>query len=135
MNHSGSKILIPFSKSVALSSIVRLLLALTFDFCHSISIAPHYASAITCTIVFCCTFTCTSVDSCCFVITMLYALVSFYIICASTNCCSTTSSSSNSSMNIKSTGVVLGHVCSFAHQCHLFLHKNSIANVPIVSIF
>jgi hypothetical protein len=64
----------------------------------------------------------------------LSSLVSFCIIHASTKCCSIASISSDSSMNIGSIDVTHGHVCSLTHQRLLLLCKNSIANVPIVSM-
>jgi hypothetical protein len=64
----------------------------------------------------------------------LSSLVSFCIIHASTKCCSIASISSDSSMNIGSIDVTHGHVCSLTHQHLLLLCKNSIANVPIVSM-
>ncbi len=125
MNHSGFGILIPFSRSVALSSIACLLLATTFDSCHSISITLHCAFAITCTFVSCCTSTCTFMDNCCSTATMFSSLASFY---TSTKCYSIASSSSDSSMNIESIDVlvlsILLHtnvVCLCAKtQLHMF---------------
>jgi uncharacterized membrane protein len=123
MNHSKCGILVPFSKSVALSNIVHLLIATTFDF-HC-SIALCCASTITCTFVSCYTSTCTFVDNYCSATITFSFRASFYIVYASTNCCSTTSSFSNSSMNIGSTNVTLGPICFFAHQHRLLMCKNS----------
>jgi hypothetical protein len=66
--------------------------------------------------------------------TMFSSHVSFYIIYASTKCCSTTSSSYDSSMNTWSIDVTPCLICFLAHQCLLLLRKNSIPNVPDVSI-
>jgi hypothetical protein len=73
--------------------------------------------------------TCTSMDSCIFASTMFSSLASFC-----TTYASTTSSSSNSSMNTRSIDVAPCHVRSLACQCYLFLCKNSIADVLVVSI-
>ncbi len=62
MNRLGSRILIPFSKSVALSKIAHLLFATTFNSHLSISIAFCCAFAIAFIFVDCCTSTYTSVD-------------------------------------------------------------------------
>jgi hypothetical protein len=61
--------------------------------------------------------------------------VSFCTICASTKLCSLASSSSDFSMHIKSIDVAHGHVYSLACQRCLFLRKNSIVDVPFVSMF
>jgi len=131
MNRSRSKILIFFSKSVALSRITRLL----FDFAshYSISIALRCASTIIYTFVACYTFNYTFVDNYSFFATTFSSLVSFCIVYASTKCCSSSSSSSNSSMHTESINVAPSHICSLTHQHCLLLHKNSIANVLIIS--
>ncbi len=109
-----SRILIPFSKNVALSRIVHFLFATTFDSCLSISIALCCAFAITYTFVVCYTSTCIFVDVCTSTSTMFSSLASFCITYASTKCSSTTLSSLDSSMNIKSTNVTIGPFDSFA---------------------
>jgi len=134
MNRSGFGILIPFSRSVVLSRIMRLVFVIAFASRCYISIAFHYAFAIICTSMACYTFNCTSVDSCSSFAKMFSSLVSLCTICASTKCCSSTLSSSYSSMHIKFTDVALDHVYFLAHQHHLLLHKNSTTNVPIVSM-
>jgi len=115
MNCSRFGILIPFSKSVALSMIAHLLFITTSNSRLSISIALCYAFAIASTFVDCCISTST----------MLSSLASVFVIYASTKCYSTTSSSSNSSMNIRSTNVIPSHVYSLARQPLLLLRKNS----------
>ncbi len=131
MNHSRSRILIPFSRSVVLSKIVRFLFAITSTSHCSISITLHCASAILCTFVACCTFNYTFVDSCSSFTTTFSSLVSFCIICASTKCCSLASSSSDSSMH---TNVALGPIYFLACQRCLLLCKNSTIDVLIISV-
>jgi hypothetical protein len=80
----------------------------------------------------CYIFNCTFVDRHSSCATMFSSLASFCIIYASTKYWSLTSSSSDSSVHTGSTNVTPGHVCSLAHQRHLLLLKNSIANVPII---
>jgi hypothetical protein len=134
MNHSRSKILVPFSISVALSKIAHLLFATAFDSHLLISIALHCAFAITCTFVDYCTSTCTFIDSCTSTSMTFSSFVSFYVVCSYTKCCSIASSSFDSSMNIGSIDVILGHVCFLTHQLLLLLCKNSTTNVPILYI-
>ncbi len=55
----GSRILIPFSRSVVVSKITCLFFATTFNSFLSISIALHYAFMIACTFVDCYISTCT----------------------------------------------------------------------------
>ncbi len=132
MNRSGSRILVPFPKSLALSSIARILFVTTFNSCLYISITLCYACAIACTFVARCTSTCTFVDNYFSTIITFFSLASFCTVCASTKCCSTASSFFDSSMNIGSTNVTPGFVYFLACQCHLLLCKNSIMDVPIV---
>jgi hypothetical protein len=134
MKCSGFGILIPFSKSVALSKIARLLFATTFASHYSISIRLRYAFTIVYTYVACCTFICIFVNSCSFYITTFSSLASIYTICASTKWCSSTSSSSDSSMHIGFIDVVFGPVFFFACQHCLLLCKNSIAYVLVASM-
>jgi hypothetical protein len=119
MNRLGFGILIPFSKSVVLSSITHLRLAIASNSHCSISIALRHASTITYTFVSCHTSTCTSVDNCCFVATTFSSLVSFYTVYASTKCCSTILSSFNSSMNTRFTNVTPNPTYFFTCQHHL----------------
>ncbi len=98
----GSGILIPFSRSVALSKIAHLLFATTSTSCYSISINLHCVSALVYTSVVCCTFNCTSMNSCSSFGTTFSSLASFYTICVITKQCSSASSSSTSSMHIGS---------------------------------
>ncbi len=88
MNRLGYGILIPFSRSVAMFRIVRLLFITAFDSRIPISIALHCASAITCTYVDCCTSTCTFVDICIFASMMFSSPMFFYAIYASQLCIS-----------------------------------------------
>jgi hypothetical protein len=131
MNHSRFGILIPFSRSVVLSKIVRFLFAIASASHCSISITLHCASAILCTFVACCTFNYTFVDSYSSFTTTFFSLVSFCIIYASTKCCSLASSSSGFSMHIN---VALGPVCFLACQRCLFLCKNSTIDVLIIFV-
>jgi len=62
------------------------------------------------------------------------SLVSFCIVCAAMKWCSLALSSSNSSMHTGSIDVTHVHVCYFTRQHCLLLHKNSIANVLIISM-
>jgi len=134
MNLSGSRILIPISRNVALSRIVHLLFAIASTSPCSISITFCCASTNVYTSMACCTFNCTFVDNCSSFVTTFSSLASFYIVCASTKCYSLASSSSDSSMHIRSIDVALSPVYFLAHQHHLLLHKNSSANVPVVSM-
>jgi len=118
MNRSRFEILIPFSRSVALSKILHFLFITTSDSYFSISIALCCAFAITYTSMVYYTSTSTTFSS----------PTSFCTTCVSTKCCSTTLSSSDFSMNIGSTNVALGLVCYLAHQLFL-LCKNSTTNV------
>ncbi len=135
MNHLGFRILIPFSKNVALSSIVHLLVAIASTSRCSISITLRCAFAIVCTCVAYYTFNCTCMDSCFSFATMLSSPVSFYIVYDSTKWCSSTSSSSDSSMHTISTNVVPSLVYSFAHQRLLLLRKKSTTYVLIIFMF
>ncbi len=132
MNCSRFGILIPFSKSVALSMIAHLRFITTSNSHLSISIALCYAFAIASTFVDCCISTCTSMDGCISASTMLSSLASVFVIYASTKCYSTTSSSSNSSMNIRSTNVIPSHVYSLARQPFYFCTKTQTADVLVV---
>jgi hypothetical protein len=132
---SGFRILIFFSRSVALFSIAFFLFVITFDSCRLISIALRCGSTITYTFVSCCTSTCTFVDSYCFVTMTFFSLPSLYIVYASTKCCCTISSSSNFSMNTKSINVPPSPIYSFACQRHLLMRKISIVDVPIISMY
>jgi len=84
MNRLGFGILIPFSKSVALSMIMHFFLATTSVSCCPISIALHYASAIVCTFMACCTINCTFVDRCSSCATTFSSFASFCTVYAST---------------------------------------------------
>ncbi len=128
MNRSGSGILIPFSRSVALSIIMHLLFATTSDSRLSISIAFCCVFAIACTSMDCCTSTYTYVDNCSSTSTTFSSLASFCVVCASAKCYSTTLLSFDSSMNIGSIDIVY----SFACQCFMLMHKNSSTNVLVV---
>ncbi len=134
MNYLGSRILIPSPKIVVLSKITRLFFATVSNSCLSISITLRCASTITYIFMDFYTSTCVFVDSCNYASTMFSSLGFLCVICASIKCCSTTSSSSDFSMNTRFTDVVLGHVCSLAHQHLLLLCKNSITNVLVISI-
>jgi hypothetical protein len=118
-----------------LSKIARLLFITASTSHCSISITLRCASTIIYTSVACHTFNCSSVDNCSSFTTTFSSLASFCTVYASTKCCSSTSSSPNSSMHIKFTNVALHPVYFLACQCRLFLRKNSIANVLIVSMF
>ncbi len=135
MKHSRSGILIPFSRNVALSSITHLLFTIASTSCYSISINLHCAYAIICTSMAYYTFNCTSMNSCSSCTTMFSSLMSFCIVYASTKWCSSTSSSSDSSMYTRSISVAPSLVYSLTCQCCLLLHKNSIVDVPVVSMF
>jgi hypothetical protein len=114
------------------SKIVHLLFAIASTSCYSISITLCCDFAIVYTYMAYYTFNFTFVDNYFSFATMSSSLVSFCIICASTKCYSSISSSSNSSMHTKSINVTLSHICSFTCQCHLFLHKNSTLDIPII---
>jgi hypothetical protein len=123
MNRSRSRILIPFSRSVIMSRIMRLLFATASTSRNSISIALCYAYAIIYTSVVCYTFDYTSMDSYSSFVTMFSSLASLCIIYASTKCYSSALSSSSSSMHTRSTDVALGPIYSLTCQCHMLLHK------------
>ncbi len=89
MNRSRYRILIPFSRSVALSRITRLFFAIASDSCFSISITLHCASTIICTSMDYYTSIYTSMNGCTFASTMFSSPTSIYIVCASTKCYST----------------------------------------------
>ncbi len=74
----------------------------------------------------------TTSTSCSSYPTTFSSYMSFCTIYASTKWCSSTLSSSNSSMHTGSINIAPGFVCSFAHQRHLLLRKNSTAYVLIV---
>jgi hypothetical protein len=134
MKCSGSRILIPFSKSVILSKIVGLLFAnISASHC-SISINLHCAFAIVCTSVVYFMFNCTFVNSYSSCVTMLSSLASFYIVCASTKWCFIVSSSSDSSMYIEFIDVTPSLVYSLACQRCLLMRKNSTVYVPVISM-
>ncbi len=134
MNHLGSRILIPFFRSVALSRIMHLLFATTFASHCYISIALHCAFAIVCTSLACCIFNYTFMDRCSSFVTTFSSLASFCIVFSSTKCCSSTSFSFDSSIRTRSTNVTLGPVYFLACQCCLLLRKISTKDVPIVSM-
>ncbi len=134
MNHSGSRILIPFSKGVVLSRIACLLFVITFNSHLSISIALHYSFAIASTFVDNCIPTCTSVNSYASTSMTFSSLVSFYVVCSSTKCYSIVSSFSDFSMNTKYINVAPSPICSFTHQLLLLLRKNSTINLTILYI-
>jgi len=73
-------------------------------------------------------------DSCSFFATTFSSLVSFRTICASTKWWSSTLSSSNSSMRTKSINVTPSPIYSLTHQHRSLLCKNSVVDVPIVSM-
>ncbi len=123
-------ILIPFSISVILSKTTHLLFVMAFDSCLSISL--HCVSTIVCTFMDCCTTTCTSMDGYTFTSMMLSSSTFVYTIYASTKCYSISLFSSNSWMNIGSTNVVIGHVCSLVREHLLLLCRNSIMDVQVV---
>ncbi len=130
MNCLGSRILIPFSKNVAMSKIMCLLFNTPFASCYSIYITLRYAFSIVCTYVVCCTFNCTSMDSYSSFTTTFSSFAFFCII----KWCFSTSFSSNFSMHTGSTDVAHSLVYFHTHQCCLLLHKNSTANVLVVSM-
>ncbi len=132
INCSRSRILIPFSRSVVVSMIARLLFATTSDSHLSIFIGLCCPFAITYTSMDYYTATYTFVDGCIFAPTMFSSLTSVCAIYASTKCYSTTLSSSNFSMNIGSTNVIPSLVYFLARQPLLLMHKNSTANVLVV---
>jgi len=134
MNISGSRVLIPFSRSVAMSRITRRFFVTIFDSRLLISIAFCCVFAIAYTFVDYYTSTRTFVNSCYSTLISLFSPVSFCAICASTKCCSTTLSSSDSSMYTKSIDVIHGPIYSLACHYLLFLCKNSITNVLVVFI-
>ncbi len=133
MNRSRFGIQIPFSRSVTLSMIMRLLFIATSNSHLSISIALHCVYGIAYTYVDCCTSTHTSVDAYTSTSMTFSSLAWVYIIYASTNYYSISSSSSDSSMNIKFTNVVPGLIYCLVCQHFMLLCKNSTTNVPIVS--
>jgi hypothetical protein len=134
MDRLGSGSLIPFSRSVVLSKIVRLLFAIAYASHCSISITLSCVSAIVYTSMACFTFKCTFMDSCSSFATMFSSLASFYTICASTKCLFSALSSSDSSMHTRSTNVALGLVYFLVHQHCLLLRKNSIVDVPVAFV-
>jgi predicted small integral membrane protein len=84
MKCSRSRILLPFSRGVALSKITPLLFATAFASCYSISINLRYASTIVYTFVTCYTSNYIFVKSCSSYATTLSSLASFCTVCAST---------------------------------------------------
>jgi hypothetical protein len=134
MNCSWSRILIPFSRSVALSRIACPFFAIAFVSHYYISITFRCASAIIYTFVTCYTFNYTYVDSCSSFTKTFSSLASFYIVYASMKCCSSALSSFDPSMHTGSIDVVHGPIYSLTHQHDLLLCKNSTTNVPVVSM-
>jgi hypothetical protein len=126
MNRSRSKILIFFSKSIALSSIMCFFFATTSNSHLYVSIAYTFVAYYIFTSIFS--------DGCFFASTTFSSLASLCIIYASTKCCSITSFSFDSLMNIGSINVAPSHVCSITCQRPLLLHKNSTSNVPSLYI-
>ncbi len=122
MNRSRFGILIPFSISVTMYRITRLLFATTSNSFLSISIALCYTSIIAYTSMDCCTSTYTLVDSCISASTTFSSPTSFCVIYVSTKCCSIASSSFDSSMNTRSINVVLGFVFSLTCKRLMLLH-------------
>jgi hypothetical protein len=90
----------------------------------SISIALGYITINVCTFINVCTL---ALDT-------SFSFASYCTTCVSTNGCSTPSSSFDFSMCIGSIDVAPGLACSFELQPRLHLHKNSIADVPIIYI-
>jgi hypothetical protein len=135
MNHLRSRILISFSKIVALSKIAHLLFVIISISHYSISIALCCASAIVYTFVACYTINYTFVDSFFPYVITFSSFASFCIVYASIKWCSLASSPFDSLMHTRSIDVTLGLVYSFACQCHLLLHKDSMIDVPIVFMF
>ncbi len=133
MNCSGSRISIPFSTTVALYRNTNLLFVVASASHYSISIALCCVSTIVYTSMVCCTFNYTSMDSYSSFVT--FFLASFCIIYASTKWCSLALSSFDSSMHIGFIDVTYGPVYSLTCQCRLPLHKNSIVDVLIISMF
>jgi len=130
MNCLGSRILIPFSRSVALSKITPLFFAITSASGLSISITLCFVFVTTYTSVVCCIV----VDNYYSTSIIFSSLASFYDVYVFTKCYSIASLSSDSSMNIRSTNVAPSPIRSFACQRLLLLHKNSTIDIPIVSM-
>jgi hypothetical protein len=117
-----------------LSKTASLLFVTTSNSHLLIFITFRCVFAITCTFVDYCASTCTSMDRCASISMTFSSLVSFCVVYVSTKCYSTSLSSFDYSINTESTDVALSLVYSLAHQCLLFLHKNSTTCVLVVSI-
>jgi hypothetical protein len=84
MKRSGFGILIPFSISITLSEIARILFATTFVSRYSISITLHYVYAIVYASMVFHIINYISMDSCSSYATTFSSHASFFIVCAST---------------------------------------------------